>query len=261
MQPISEVVMPNHHLSVIILAAGKGTRMLSDQAKVLHELCGKPLLAYSLKVAEEISARKTVVVVGHQAEKVRETFPLPGIIFAEQKPQLGTGHAVLQTKDEFCGYTGMVVILCGDVPCLKTETIRSLIDHHCRKRATVTVMTTLLDDPGSYGRVITSPAGDVLRIVEARDATDEESKVREINTGIYCADSGFLFEAVSQIGNDNKQKEYYLTDIIEIACKAGRRVCSFIAADTMEVMGVNTLDDLEKARVYLSCNKQTRSDR
>ena len=241
------------HISTIVLAAGKGTRMLSEQAKVLHRLCGEPLLAYSLRLAVAIRSDKIVVIVGHQAETVREAFPTPQLIFVEQQPQLGTGHAVLQAMDHFSGYTGMILILCGDVPCLRVSTVQSLIDRHWREQAAVTVMTTLLNDPGSYGRVITSQDGEVLRIVEVRDATDQEKKVREINTGIYCADSRFLFEAVAQIKNDNSQQEYYLTDIIEIACKTGCRVRSFVAADSFEVMGVNTLGDLEKASDYLSC--------
>ncbi len=246
--------MNNHkRLSTIILAAGKGTRMQTDQAKVLHRLCGEPLLAYSLRLAGTIDSDKIVVIIGHQAERVREAFPAPELVFVEQRPQLGTGHAVLQARAQFSGYAGMILILCGDVPCLKVSTVQSLIDHHCRQRAVVTVMTTILDEPGSYGRVISGPNGDVLKIVEARDATEQEKKVREINTGIYCADSRFLFEAVAQIRNDNSQKEYYLTDIIEIARKMGCRVRSFIAADSFEVMGINTPEDLEKAHDYLSC--------
>lgn len=243
----------NMHLSTIILAAGKGTRMQSDQAKVLHLINGKPLLHYSLKLSRTIGSERIVVIVGHQAELVRRAFPAPDIVFAEQRPQLGTGHAVLQARDQFSDYMGMILILCGDVPCLKAATVQSLIDRHCAEQAAVTVMTTLLDDPGSYGRVITGPGGDVLKIVEARDASDQEKQVREINTGIYCADSRFLFEAVAEIKNDNSQREYYLTDIIEIACKMGRPVRSFIAADCLEVMGINTPEDLETARGHLAC--------
>jgi UDP-N-acetylglucosamine diphosphorylase/glucosamine-1-phosphate N-acetyltransferase len=245
--------MNNNNLSTIILAAGKGTRMQTDQAKVLHRLCGEPLLAYSLRLAGAIRSDKIVVIVGHQAEMVRKAFPTPELIFVEQWPQLGTGHAVLQARDQFTDYTGIILILCGDVPCLKVSTVQSLIDHHCRQQAVVTVMTTILDEPGNYGRVISGPNGDVLKIVEARDANNQEKKVREINTGIYCADSRVLFEAVAQIRNDNSQKEYYLTDIIEIACRTGYCVRSFIAADPFEVMGVNTPEDLEKAHDYLSC--------
>jgi UDP-N-acetylglucosamine diphosphorylase/glucosamine-1-phosphate N-acetyltransferase len=246
--------MNNHrHLSTIILAAGRGTRMQSDQAKVLHLLSGKPLLDYSLKLSRTIGSERIVVIVGHQAELVRRAFPAPDIVFAEQRPQLGTGHAVLQARDQFSDYMGIILILCGDVPCLKAATVQSLIDRHCAELAAVTVMTTLLDDPGSYGRVITDQGGDVLKIVEARDASDQEKQVREINTGIYCADSRFLFEAVAKIKNDNSQREYYLTDIIEIACKMGHPVRSFIAADCLEVMGINTPEDLETARAHLAC--------
>lgn len=242
----------NRHLSTIILAAGKGTRMQSDQAKVLHLLNGKPLLHYSLKLARTIGSEKIVVIVGHQAELVRRAFPAPDLVFAEQRPQLGTGHAVLQARNQFSDYAGMILILCGDVPCLRAATIESFIDRHCVEPAVVTVMTTILDDPGSYGRVITDQSGDVLKIVEARDASDQEKRVREINTGIYCADSRFLFEAVAKIKNDNSQREYYLTDIIEIACKTGQPVRSFIAADRLEVMGINTPEDLERARIHLA---------
>ena len=246
--------MNNHrHLSTIILAAGRGTRMQSDQPKVLHLLSGKPLLDYSLKLSRTIGSERIVVIVGHQAELVRRAFPAPDIVFAEQRPQLGTGHAVLQARDQFSDYMGTILILCGDVPCLKAATVRSLIDCHCAEQAAVTVMTTLLDDPGSYGRVITDQGGDVLKIVEARDASDQEKQVREINTGIYCADSRFLFEAVAKIKNDNSQREYYLTDIIEIARKMGRPARSFIAADCLEVMGINTPEDLETARGHLAC--------
>ena len=246
--------MNNHrHLSTIILAAGRGTRMQSDQPKVLHLLSGKPLLDYSLKLSRTIGSERIVVIVGHQAELVRRAFPAPDIVFAEQRPQLGTGHAVLQARDQFSDYMGTILILCGDVPCLKAATVQSLIDRHCAEQAAVTVMTTLLDDPGSYGRVITDQGGDVLKIVEARDASDQEKQVREINTGIYCADSRFLFEAVAKIKNDNSQREYYLTDIIEIARKMGRPARSFIAADCLEVMGINTPEDLETARGHLAC--------
>jgi UDP-N-acetylglucosamine diphosphorylase/glucosamine-1-phosphate N-acetyltransferase len=198
-------VNSHKHLSTVILAAGKGTRMQSDQAKVLHLLCGEPLLAYSLTLAETIHSEKIVVIVGHQAELVRRAFPSPEFIFVEQRPLLGTGHAVLQARDQFSDYAGMILILCGDVPCLKIATVMSLIERHCSQRAVVTVMTAVLDNPGSYGRVITGQDGDVLKIVEARDATDQEKKVREINTGIYCADSRFLFDAVAQIKKKTRQ--------------------------------------------------------
>jgi len=240
----------NKKISTLILAAGKGTRMKSDLAKVLHPLRGKPLLTHSLDVARTVGSEKVVVVVGHQANLVRERFKDQKLSFVEQAQQLGTGHAVLQAKDHFEGYRGTILILCGDVPCLKAATVQRLIAHHFEEDAAVTVMSTLLDDPGSYGRVVTGMQGEVLKIVESRDASPDEKKIREINTGIYCADSRFLFEAVSEIRNDNAQREYYLTDIIEIARQKGLQVRSFIAPDPIEVMGINTPEDLERAGCY-----------
>ena len=244
------VMRRNRKISALILAAGKGTRMKSDLVKVLHLLNGKPLLSYSLEIARAVGAEKTVVIIGHQADLIREQFKQENVSFVEQVEQLGTGHAVLQAKGHFEGYRGTVLILCGDVPCLKVATVQRLIARHFEEGAAVTVMSIVLDDPGSYGRVVTAENGEVLKIVEARDASPDEKRIREINTGIYCADGRFLFEAVSGIRNDNAQGEYYLTDIIEIARGKGLPVRSFIARDAIEVMGINTPEDLERARCH-----------
>lgn len=237
-------------ISALILAAGKGTRMKSDLAKVLHLLGGKSLLTYSLDIARSVGSEKIVVVVGHQADLIRDRFRDQGLFFVEQVKQLGTGHAVLQAKDHFDGYLGAILILCGDVPCLKVTTVQRLMAHHFEEQATVTVMSIILNEPGGYGRIVKGSLGAVLKIVEARDASPDEKKIREINTGIYCVDGRFLFEAVSEIRNDNAQREYYLTDIIEIAVKKGLPVRSFIASDPIEVMGINTREDLETARCH-----------
>jgi len=239
--------MLNGDIGAVILAAGKGTRMKSDLAKVLHVIAGKPMLAYSVALAKEVGARRVVAVIGHQAERVRELCSEPGLIFVEQRPQLGTGHAVLQARQAFAGFTGRILILCGDVPLLQSATVASLIDRHRSAGAAVTVMTVILEDPGSYGRVVKNPAGEVERIVEARDATETEKEIREINTGIYCAESDFLFEAVARIGNDNAQREYYLTDIMEIARREGKRAAAYVAAEATEVMGINTPEELAYA--------------
>ena len=244
------VMSESKKISALILAAGKGTRMNSNLVKVLHLLDGKPLLAYSLDVAQAVGAEKIVVIVGHQADLVREQFRHANVSFVEQVRQLGTGHAVLQAKGHFVGYRGAILILCGDVPCLKVSTVKRLISRHFEEKAAVTVMSIILDEPGSYGRVVTAENGEVLKIVEARDASPDEKQIREINTGIYCADGRFLFEAVSEIRNDNAQGEYYLTDIIEIARKKDHAVRSFIAKDAIEVMGINTPEDLDRARCH-----------
>jgi len=235
----------------LILAAGKGTRMKSDKAKVLHELNGKPLLHYSIEAAKAAGAEKIVAVIGHQAEKVRETFAVSGCIFVEQNPQLGTGHAVLQANHALSHYDGLTVILCGDVPLLKSSTIQSLIDNHLAHSAVVSVLTTVPPPPHAYGRIVKDDRGNVLKIVEHKDATDEEKKIGEINTGIYCVDTKFLFDALGKVTNNNRQGEYYLTDIVEIAVREGKKVKSFIADDYVEVMGINTLEELARAEKHL----------
>jgi UDP-N-acetylglucosamine diphosphorylase/glucosamine-1-phosphate N-acetyltransferase len=235
----------------LILAAGKGTRMKSEKAKVLHRLGGKPLLHYSIEAAKAAGAEKIVAVIGHQAPEVRETFAGSGCLFVEQNPQLGTGHAVLQAKDVLSNYDGLTVILCGDVPLLKPATITSLINDHVDGKAVVSVLTTVPPPPHAYGRIVKDQAGNVLKIVENKDATEEERKIGEINTGIYCVGTEFLFKALANVTNHNQQKEYYLTDIVEIAVRTGLKVKSFIASDYVEVMGINTPEELARAEKHL----------
>jgi len=239
--------MKTKPLSSLILAAGKGTRMQSDLAKVLHLLCGRPLLSYCMDAARAVGSERIAVIVGHQADVVRERFAAEEVIFVEQKEQLGTGHAVLQARDAFRDYEGNILILCGDVPLLRAATLQALITFHEGHGAAVTVMTVILDHPGSYGRVVKTADGEVLKIVEAKDATAEEQAIGEINTGIYCVDGRFLFDAVARITNHNAQKEYYLTDIMEMARKDGLVSRAFVAADPLEVMGINTPEDLDLA--------------
>ena len=243
-------------MSAIILAAGKGKRMNSDLAKVLHHLCGKPLLTYSVDAVRALNVEKIVVIIGHQAGLVRETFKNKGLIFVEQLEQLGTGHAVLQARDVFRSYDGAILILCGDVPMLSISTIRALLEVHSLEKSVVTVLTTILEDPSGYGRVIREgDAGGISRIVEEKDASPAERKVREINTGIYVVESGFLFSAVGDIGNENIQKEYYLTDIVGIASMKGLKTRAFITADSYEAMGINTPDDLKRASERMTACK------
>jgi UDP-N-acetylglucosamine diphosphorylase/glucosamine-1-phosphate N-acetyltransferase len=244
-------LVKNKAFCALILAAGKGTRMKSDMAKVLHVLEGKPLLYYSLEAARDAGAQEIIVIVGHQSDKVRELFPDPDLIFVEQMPQLGTGHAVMQARDVLCDYEGLTVILCGDVPLLTSETIRLLIHHHQDAQACVTVLTTEPPGPHAYGRIVKNNQGEILKIVEHRDATEAERNILEINTGIYCVDTPFLFSALAQVKNDNQQKEYYLTDIVEIARWEGRKVHAFLTADYVEVMGINTYEELRKAGDHL----------
>ena len=237
--------------ATLILAAGKGTRMKSDLAKVLHPVYGRPMLDHVVAVAREIGSLKIGVIIGHQADHIQETYKDEGLTFILQKEQLGTGHAVLQARQAFSSFEGTLILLCGDVPLLRSSTVRKMMAHHAKTHSVITVLTTRLDDPASYGRVVRDRDGRILKIVEARDATALEKNIAEINTGIYCAESPFLFEAVAQIRNDNAQGEYYLTDICEIANQKGMKVTPFLTGDSEEVMGINTFEDLERAQKVL----------
>lgn len=239
--------MNNSALATVILAAGRGTRMKSDLAKVLHPICGRPMLWYVVELARSVGSEKTVVVTGHQSDLVEETMKGGDLIYAFQEMQMGTAHAVLQAGDALRDFEGDTLILCGDVPLLLPSTTEGLLDNHRSTGSAITVMTALPDNPGSYGRVVKNEGGEILRIVEASDAGTEEMAIREINTGIYCADNTFLFEAVRKIDNKNAQGEYYFTDIIEIASRENRKAGSFIIDDPSEAMGINTLDDLKAA--------------
>lgn len=238
-------------LSTIILAAGQGKRMNSELAKVLHLLDGKPLLSYVVATAKASGSQDITVIVGHQADAVLEAFRDEGLTFIKQEELLGTGHAVLQARAKFKYYNGVVLILCGDVPLLQPITVLSLFTKHKDENNEVTVLTTRLAHPAGYGRIIADVGGQVLRIVEERDATEAEREINEVNTGIYCVNSKFLFEALALIDNNNAQREYYLTDIIAIARKHCFRVGKQLAFDHREVMGINTLPDLELAHQSL----------
>jgi UDP-N-acetylglucosamine diphosphorylase/glucosamine-1-phosphate N-acetyltransferase len=237
--------------STIILAAGKGTRMKSELAKVLHPIGGTPMLSYTVAAARAAGSSKIAVVIGHQSERIREIFQDRDLIFVEQKELLGTGHAVLQAKGAFGGEREDIVILCGDVPLVRPETLKALHEKKRQDRAAVVVLTMIVDNPDGYGRVLKTEDGQVIRIVEEKDATAEEKRVREINTGIYCAESRFLFAAVGRLENNNAQREYYLTDIIEIASQDGLRVTSLTVSNPREVMGINTLEELRQAETIL----------
>ena len=226
--------------AALILAAGKGTRMKSELVKVMHLLEGKPMVSYPVTTAKSLGAAKVALVVGHQAEKVRDYFSDDNqISIVLQEEQLGTGHAVACASEFLAGCDGDVLILCGDVPLITEETLRSLMTVHAGHGGTVTILTARVPDPFGYGRVIKDAAGRVLRIVEQKDATPAEQEVNEINSGIYCVNAAFLRDAITKIGNDNAQEEYYLTDIIGLATGQGHACYTSAVADPAEVMGVN----------------------
>jgi bifunctional UDP-N-acetylglucosamine pyrophosphorylase/glucosamine-1-phosphate N-acetyltransferase len=236
------------NVATIILAAGKGTRMKSDLAKVLHPLLGPPMLSYPIDLSlNEIEAEKTIVVVGHQADQIEGRFKDSRIEFVHQGEPLGTGHAVLQAIPLLHGFMGTVLILCGDVPLVKIETLRSFMDTFSRNDSTLAVLTAVVKDPTGYGRIIRGEEGWLERIVEEKDASEEERLIREINTGIFCVRSAFLVEGLKEIGKENAQGEYYLTDLAEVARKRDLRCSAHMVADPVEVMGINTRVDLATA--------------
>ncbi|MEI7590090.1 MAG: sugar phosphate nucleotidyltransferase [Deltaproteobacteria bacterium] len=245
------VFSPNN-ISSIILAAGKGSRMQSELPKVLHCINGKPLLSFVIAIARSVGSEKTVVIVGHQAELIKTSFRDSGVIFAEQVPQMGTAHAVMQAKNIFENYTGDILILCGDVPLLGVSSIIAMRDNHIHSDAVVTVMTAILDDPAHYGRIVKNEAGEISQIVEYRDATDAQRAIKEINTGIYCVKAPFLFDAIFKTNNNNQQKEYYLTDIIAIAKTDNKKAVAFLTDKPFEAMGINSIEELRFAEASLN---------
>jgi bifunctional UDP-N-acetylglucosamine pyrophosphorylase/glucosamine-1-phosphate N-acetyltransferase len=231
-------------LGVILLAAGMGKRMNSTLPKVLHRLAGRPLFDYPLNIARKLNPKRIAVVVGHKAELVRQACREDGIDWVRQKEQLGTGHATACAREIFDGFSGHLIILNGDVPLITEQSLLRLLRHHSQQNATLTFVTARLKEPYGYGRILRDPNGEMIRIVEERDATDAEKNITEINAGIYAVSSDFLFSALQGVTNSNRQQEYYLTDIVAAALSAGKRVGTVEAEDAREIMGINTREEL-----------------
>jgi bifunctional UDP-N-acetylglucosamine pyrophosphorylase/glucosamine-1-phosphate N-acetyltransferase len=239
-------------VAAIILAAGKGTRMKSGLVKIMHPVGEKPMISWSVLAAKKAAAVRIALVVGHQAEKVKELFSEDStIFFALQDEQLGTGHAAACAREALAGFSGTVMILCGDVPLLRPQTLVAMTESHENRGAAVTVLTTHLDNPFGYGRVVKREGGRISRIVEEKDATPEEREITEINSGIYCVASDFLFTALAGLKSDNAQGEQYLTDIVKIAADQGRLCLAFPTDDRDEVMGVNDRVQLAEAAAIM----------
>ncbi len=227
-----------NQLTAIILAAGEAKRMRSARPKVLHALCGRPLIAYPVGVARALGAR-VVVVVGRAADEVRASVvPEAAASFVEQKERLGTGHAVLQTHVACGDAAGTILVLPGDVPLLSEATLRRLVEHHVASRAAATLLTAEVLDPTGYGRVVREQ-GRPTRIVEHRDATAAQREIREIGTSVYCFDAQRFWPALARVTPDNEQHEYYLTDVIGILHRQGERLEAVITDDPSECLGVN----------------------
>ncbi len=239
-----------HPTAAVVLAAGKGTRMKSQTAKVLHQVFYQPMVAHVLDRIEELGLA-TTVVVGHQRDKVMACLSRRPLAFVVQEEQLGTGHAVLCARETLPPGTGTVLILCGDVPLIRRQTLAALLAHHHSHSMPLTVLTTRVVDPTNYGRILCDETGNFVAIVEEKDATAEQKHINEINAGIYCVDRTFLFEALGRVTTDNSQGEIYLTDIVFIARSLGHGVERFVCADPDEVLGVNSRFELAEAHRLL----------
>jgi bifunctional UDP-N-acetylglucosamine pyrophosphorylase/glucosamine-1-phosphate N-acetyltransferase len=229
----------------VILAAGKGTRMRSDRPKVLQPVLGTPLLGHVLRAVETTGADPITIVVGHKAREIEAAFADQRVQFRLQEPPRGTGHALQAAQDVFSRHPEQaLLVVSGDTPLLRGQTLVRLLEAHGNNRAAATLLTVKLDDPGSYGRVIRNAEGDVLRIVEAKDATPEERAVQEINASIYVFNVPLLLAVLGSLKPQNAQGEYYLTDVIGLLVAAGHAVRAVTVSDPFEALGVNTFEEL-----------------
>lgn len=235
-------------LGIIILAAGKGTRMNSDLPKVLHSINSKPMIEYVVETAQELAKESVYIVVGHKADKVRqEVSKRFSVRYVLQKELLGTGDAVRAALPVLDDCIEHVLVMCGDVPLIRKDTLLDLVESHRFNKNSLTVLAAELDEPEGYGRIILDKEGRVICIREQADAGEVEKEVRLVNTGIFCFDREFLQEAIPMITTENSQKEYYLTDVIEIAVKNSKKSGVVKMSNSHEMMGVNTCEQLERA--------------
>ena len=235
----------------LILAAGKGKRMKSDLPKVLQKLDGRYVIDYVIDSARKAGIERQILVVGHRSEMVEEALKDRGVEFVLQAEQLGTGHAVMMAEPLLAGFDGDLVVLCGDMPLVRPESIKGLIDERHKFNAAAVVLTTILEDPACYGRILRDNDAFLKAIVEYRDADDNIRKIKEVNTATYCFDWKELKPILSRLDDNNDQREYYLTDSIAILVNNGRKVSALVAADPAEGFGINSEDELSAVEKLL----------
>ncbi len=246
------IIMNFDDIGVVILAAGKGTRMKSDTAKVLHKVAQKSMIVHVVERALEIAPDNVHVVIGHQADQVKaEISKSHQVNYAIQKQLLGTGDAVKAAIPGLASRIKDVLVLCGDIPLIQRQTLQDLVKMHKDTHSGITVLATEVDDPKGYGRIILDDRHHLLCIREEADATMAEKQIKKVNAGIYCFDKAFLISALHEISPENSQGEYYLTDVIEIAQKKGQKITVTTIGDSRQVIGVNTLEELDKAEYLM----------
>ena len=233
----------NKKLHIGILAAGKGSRMESEMPKVLHKLNGKSLIDYVIDTASELNPSSITLVVGFQKDRVKNHIQNDAINYVSQDQQLGTGHAVLQLENQLEKQEGHLLILYGDVPNIKSSTLSPIVDEHIKENHSATIITAILEDPTGYGRIIRDKNGNLIKIVEEKDCTSDEKKIKEWNPGIYIFKIPQLFSELKRIKSNNASNEYYLTDVIELI-KESSQVQAKKIDDSDEVIGINTINQL-----------------
>lgn len=232
--------------AAVVLAAGKGKRMKSDLPKVLHPIHGRPMITILLDTLVRMKFDRIVVVIGHKGEMVQTALASYPVSFVWQREQLGTGHAVMMAREELADFDGTTLVVAGDVPFLSESSINTLMNTHTEARSSATCLSAIFEDPTGYGRIVRDGKTDRLKqIVEHKDASEEIMRIREVNTGTFCFDNKLLLNSLSDVGRDNAQGEYYLTDVIKIMYDKGLVVSVAVASNPEEVRGINSSDQLE----------------